>query len=321
MLVFALIEEGVASKQGKVRLLPIKINELELQRFAIQASSLLSSFYPRYFGYYERAVTIYTHTSDQYSVFGTRVISCSPREALYVLDGLLENDTILRPREHYTDTHGFTEQLFGLCFLLGYSFMPRLRDLADQQLYKVDRTLPLDTLGTLVHTGIDLDLIPEQWDQLVRVTASLRNRVVPAHVVLQRLSSASPSDRVAKALSALGRIVKTIFIPRYIHEENIRRRVQLQLNRGEARHELARWLFFANRGEFRTGDYEEIMNKASCLSLLSNAVLVWNTIAIGNIVGQLRAAGEQINDADLSKTSPLAHRHVIPNGTYFLGSR
>ena len=94
--------------------------------------------------------------------------------------------------------------------------------------------------------------------------------------------------------------------------------MQLQVNRGEARHELARWLFFANRGEFRTGDYEEIMNKASCLSLLSNAVLVWNTIKIGNIVGQLRAAGEQIDDADLSRVSPLAHRHVIPNGTYFL---
>jgi TnpA family transposase len=88
----------------------------------------------------------------------------------------------------------------------------------------------------------------------VRVAASLRNRVVPAHVVLQRLSGASPLDRVAKALTTLGRIVKTIFILRYIHEEKIRRRVQLQLNRGEARHELARWLFFANRVEFRTGD-------------------------------------------------------------------
>jgi TnpA family transposase len=87
-------------------------------------------------------------------------------------------------------------------------------------------------------------------------------------------------------------------------EPQIRHRVQLQLNRGEARHELARWLFFANRGEFRTGDYEEIMNKASCLSLLSNAVLVWNTIKIGNIVGQLRAADEQIDDADLSRVSP-----------------
>jgi hypothetical protein len=97
------------------------------QRFGIQQSSLLASYYPRYFGYYERAATVYTHTSDQYSVFGTRIISCSPREALYVLDGLLENNTILRLREHYTDTHGFTEHIFGLCYLLGYSFMPRLR--------------------------------------------------------------------------------------------------------------------------------------------------------------------------------------------------
>jgi TnpA family transposase len=107
------------------------ISSSDGQRFGIQASSLLASFYPRYFGIYERAVTLYTHTSDQYSVFSTRAISCTAREALYVLDGLLENDTILRPREHSTDTHGFTEQLFGLCYLLGYSFMPRLRDLAD----------------------------------------------------------------------------------------------------------------------------------------------------------------------------------------------
>jgi TnpA family transposase len=73
-----------------------------------------------------------------------------------VLDGLLENDTILRPREHYTDTHGFTEQLFGLCLLLGYSFMPRLRDLANQQLYKVDRTLPLGRLQPLFHSAATL---------------------------------------------------------------------------------------------------------------------------------------------------------------------
>ena len=94
------------------------------------------------------------------------------------------------------------------------------------------------------------------------------------------------------------------------------RRVQLQLNRGESRHALARWLFFANRGEFRSGDYEEIMNKASCLSLLSNAVLVWNTMAIMKIITELRAAGETIVDEDLTRISPLMYQHVIPNGTY-----
>ena len=54
------------------------------------------------------AITVYTHVSDQFSAFSTRAISCSPCEAIYVLDGLPENDTLLRPREHYTDTHGFS---------------------------------------------------------------------------------------------------------------------------------------------------------------------------------------------------------------------
>ena len=287
------------------------------QRFGIQQSSLLASYYPRYFGYYERAVTVYTHTSDQYSVFGTRIISCSPREALYVLDGLLENNTILRLREHYTDTHGFTEHIFGLCYLLGYSFMPRLRDLADQHLYKMDRQADHGCLNPLFHGVADSHLLREQWDSLVRVAASLKNRTAPANVIVQRLANASSSDRLAGALTALGRIVKTIFVLRYLSNPELRYRVQLQLNRGEARHELAgRCLFFANRGEFRSGDAEEIMNKASCLSLLSNAVLVWNTLRITEIVNQLRAAGHTIADQDLARVSPLMHTHVIPNGTY-----
>ena len=286
------------------------------QRFGVQASSLIASYYPRYFGYYERAVTLYTHVSDQHSVFSTQVISCSPREALYVLDGLLENDTILRPREHYTDTHGFTEQLFGLCYLLDFQFAPRFKDLKDQTLYKIERRADLGKLNSLFHQAADWNLINEQYDQLVRVAASLKNRTAPAHVVLQRLINSTGSDRVATALTNLGRIVKTIYILRYLSDEDLRRRVQRQLNRGESRHNLARWLFFANRGEFRTGDYEEIMNKASCLSLLSNAVLVWNTLEITKIINQLKSGGEEIENEDLRQISPLLFGHVIPNGTY-----
>jgi TnpA family transposase len=95
-----------------------------------------------------------------------------------------------------------------------------------------------------------------------------------------------------------------------------RGRVQLQLNRGEARPRLASQLFFANHGVFRTGDYEEIMNKVSCLGLLSNAVLVWNTVRMTEILAQLRAAGEIIVAENLARVSPLAYAHVLPNGTY-----
>jgi TnpA family transposase len=166
-------------------------------------------------------------------VFGTRIISCSPREALYVLDGLLENNTVLRLREHYTDTHGFPEHIFGLCYLLGYSFMPQLRDLADQHLFKMDRRADHGCLNPLFDRTADTDLIREQWDFLVRVAASLKNRTAPANVVVQRLANASSSDRLAGALTALGRVVKTIFILRYPSDPELRHRVQLQLNRAK----------------------------------------------------------------------------------------
>ncbi len=291
------------------------------QRFAVERDGLLSSFYPRYFGYYGRALALYTHTSDQHSVYATQAISCAPREARYVLGGILDNDSTLVIREHASDTHGFTEHLFGLCALLGIDFLPRLKDLPDQVLSRVDRAADYGPLQPLLRGTIDTDIIIEQWDQLVRLVASLKDRTTPAHVVMQRLANAPAADRLAGALSQLGRLMKTRHILRYIHEEPLRQAIQLQLNRGEFRHILARWLFFANQGDFRVGDYEEIMNKASCLSLLSNAVLIWNTVQMSRIADQLRVSGHDVRDEDLARVSPLAHAHVAPNGSYFQSPR
>ena len=54
----------------------------------------------------------------------------------------------------------------------------------------------------------------------------------------------------------------------------------------------------------------EIVNKASCLSLVSNAILYWNTIKIAETVGRLRTQGEDISDEMLSHVSLLPFRHV-----------
>jgi TnpA family transposase len=294
------------------------LSSSDAQRFGIRASSLLASYYPRYYGYYEKAIGIYTHVSDQYSVFSTKVISCSPCEALYVLDGLLENNTILKIREHTTDTHGYTEIIFALCHLLGFYFMPRIRDLKDQQLYQVDRQHDYGVFTPLLTKTADLDIIEEQWEEMIRVAISLKKRTAPAHVIVQRLTNSFPADRLSKAFTNLGRILKTQYILRYITDPSLRQTVQLQLNKGEYRHKLPRRVFFADQGEFTTGDYEEIMNKASCLSLVSNAILYWNTIKINDIVESLRAQGEVIENETLSHISLLPFRHVVPNGTYFI---
>jgi TnpA family transposase len=249
-------------------------------------------------------------------VFSTQVITCLDREALYVLDGLLDHQTDLNIIEHTADTHGYTEQMFGLCFLLGFSFMPRIKGAEDQYLYRMDPSQRFGELDPFFVDTVDIALILEQWDALVRLTASLRQRVVPAHIVIQRLRH--DSCRLGRALTALGRLVKTIYLLRFMADADLRRHILLQLNRGENRHFLARWLFFAQQGELAVGDLPGLINKASCLSLLSNAVLVWNTVQFEKIVTQLRSQGHTINNEDLAHVTPLLFGHIIPHGAYFI---
>ena len=195
----------------------------------------------------------YTHTADQNSVYATRAISCAPREANYVLDGILENDTVLKIREHTTDTGGLHRTLVGPVRLARNRLHAAPQGPCRPDALPDRRAADYGPMLPLLRNAIEVAIIVEQWDQLVRIAASLKDRLTPAHVVMQRLINASPADRVAKALTALGRLAKTVHILRYIHEEPLRRAIQLQLNRGEFRHTLAKWLFFANQGAFRLG--------------------------------------------------------------------
>ena len=122
----------------------------------------------------------------------------------------------LKIRAHTTDTHGYTEIVFALCYLLGYYFMPRIRDLKDQQLYRVEKNVNYGILTPLLNKTADLDIVEEQWESMIRVTQSLKTRTAPAHVIVQRLTNSFPSDRLSKAFTNLGRIIKTEYSLLYL---------------------------------------------------------------------------------------------------------
>ncbi len=58
------------------------------------------------------------------------------------------------------------------------------------------------------------------------------------------------------------------------------------------------------------------MNKASCLSFVSNAVLVWKTHQTQQILDRLRREGYKVDDALLAKISLLSSKNIIFHGTY-----
>jgi TnpA family transposase len=218
------------------------------QRFPGQGKVRNARALPRYFGYGE-GLTFYTWSSDQFSQYGTKVISSTVRDATDVLDEILNNETDLTLLEHTTDTAGYTDLVFCLFDLLGMQFSPRLRDIGDRQLYKLttDATI-YPRLDTRLMGRIDLPRLLEKWDDLARVAGSLKRGYVTASLLISRLQAYPRQGQLTKLLQEYGRLVQTIFVLRYLEDEALRRRVHAQLNKGEKLHDLRKFLFFAREG-------------------------------------------------------------------------
>ena len=107
----------------------------------------------------EPGVKAYSHVSDRFSPFATQTIPATVHEAPYILDGLLMNETGRRVREQYADTGGFTDHVFAACSILGYAFVPRIRDLPSKRLYVFDRGGVPKHLRPLVGGKVNVELI------------------------------------------------------------------------------------------------------------------------------------------------------------------
>ncbi len=126
----------------------------------------------------------------------------------------------------------------------------------------------------------------------------------------QRISS------LAAAIAEVGRIAKTLFLLSYVDDEAYRRRILVQLNRHEKRHDLAREFFHGDRGRVRKRFREGQEDQLSSLGLVLTAVALWNTIYLNESARRLRESGAEVRDEDLARVSPLMHAHVRVLGRY-----
>ena len=165
----------------------------------------------------------YTHVSDQFAPFHTKVINATVRDATHVLDGLLYHESDLRIEEHYTDTAGFTDHLFGLTHLLRFRFAPRIRDLADRRLYINGDPKSFPTLAGLIGGNVNVGHIRAHWDDILRLATSIKQRTVTASLMLRKLGSYPQQNGLAVALRELGRIERTLFALNWMQNIELRR--------------------------------------------------------------------------------------------------
>jgi TnpA family transposase len=258
----------------------------------------------------------YTHISDKYTPFSSKLVNVGIRDSTYVLDGLLYHESDLRITEHYTDTAGFTDHVFGLMPCYGFRFAPRIRDLNDTKLYIPRDGVSYDTLKPMIGGTINDKHIRTHWDEILRMASSIKQGTVTASLMMRKLGSYPRQNGLAVALREIGRIERTLFILDWLQSVELRRRVQSGLNKGEARNGLARAVFFYRLGEIRDRSFEQQRYRVSGLNLVTAAIVLWNTVYLERIVNALRAHGEIIDESLLQYLSPLGWEHINLTGDY-----
>lgn len=289
------------------------------QKFNIKSSidSTNAGFSFKYFGT-AKGVSVYTFIDESHKLFYSTVINVSERESGYVIDGLMHND-VVKSDIHSTDTHGFSEVIFGLTHLLGFSFAPRIKNFKDQQLYGINSPKYYQELAyqVLPKRKINIEIIEENWDDILRFILTIKSRRTTASQLLKRLTSYSKHHKLFTAIKEFGKIIKTDFLLTYIDDVGLRQRIEKQLNKVESANRFSKAVFFGNNAEFIFASQEEQNIANNCKRLIQNSVILWNYLYIDK---KLRDAKSQIQKdeiIDAIKNSSIVHwTHINFYGTY-----
>ena len=284
-------------------------------RFVVPVRTVHSGPNPRYYGQ-ERGVTFYNLVSDQFTGLNGITVPGTLRDSLTLLSVVLEQQTELQPTEIMSDTGAYTDTIFGIFHLLGYQFSPRLADIGGTRFWRVDGKADYGALDELAAQRINVKLIIQHWEDLLRLAGSLKLGTVQAAGLIRTLQTKDRPTKLARALEELGRLIKTLYLLRFIDDEAYRRRILVQLNRGEGRHQLARVVFHGKRGELRQRYREGQEDQLGSLGLVVNVIVLWNTIYMDAALNQLRAEGFDVRPEDVARLSPLGFDHINMLGRY-----
>jgi len=153
--------------------------------------------------------------------------------------------------------------------------------------------------------------VRQHWDDLLRVAGSLKTGWVSASLLISKLQAYPRQHHLTYLLQEYGRLVKTAFILRYLHSQPLRRRIHAQLNKGEQLHALRSWLWFGGDGVLRQKQEVAQQEVVRCLNVVTNVVVVWNTVyAQLALQGQQQAVGQPALPEHLAQLSPARFAHL-----------
>jgi len=278
--------------------------------------NLMSQWHPRY---HKKGVMIYWHVDTKSVCIYSQLKSCASSEVSSMIEGVLRHCTDMTVKKNYVDTHGASEVGFAFSYMLDFDLLPRFKNIHAQRLYvsEKDDINKYNNLSTIISRPIDWDIIESQYEQISKYTIALKLGTASAETIMIRVTRENIKHPAYKALSELGRAIKTIFLCRFLGSAELRQEIHEGLNVVERWNGINDFIFYGKKGTFRTNRPEELELSMLCLHLLQLSMVYINTVMLQQIFKESNWL-PKISIEDKRAITPLLHEHINPYGVFVL---
>lgn len=283
-------------------------------KWDLYEQNMLSEYHIRYGGY---GGIGYYHVSDKYIALFSRFIPCGVYEGIHILDGLMENESDIKPDTLHGDTHSQNYAVFAISYLLGIKLMPRIRGIHKLHFFKPSSSTKYRNIEDLFGGAINWRLIASHYNEMLRVVVSIKLGKITASTILRRFGNKN-ENKLAQAFRELGKVVRTLFLLDYIDTAELRKIISAATNKSEAFNNFIQWAFFGGEGIIQENVAHEQRKLIKYSHLVANMVCLHNVQAMTLAIRQLRAEGMEITTDMLGFLSPYRTWHINRFGDYVL---
>lgn len=282
--------------------------------FQASDQNLISSWHARY---HKKGVMIYWHVDTNSVCIYSQLKSCSSSEVASMIEGVLRHCTSMTVDKNYVDTHGASEIGFAFSYILDFDLLPRFKNLHSQKLYGIhpSDTTKYSNLNSIIVGAIKWELIERQYDQMIKYAVALKMGTADTEAILRRFTRKNSSHPTYKALSELGKAIKTIFLCRYLSSESLRQEIHEGLNVVERWNSVNDFIFYGKMGVMRGNRPEEFELSMLCLHLLQISLVYINTLMVQQILNE-SAQLQSLTIDEKRAITPLIYEHINPYGIF-----
>jgi TnpA family transposase len=284
-------------------------------KWDIYENNLLAEYHIRYGGY---GGIGYYHVSDTYIALFSHFIPCGVWEAVYILDGLLNNQSEIQPDIIHGDTQAQSATVFALAYLLGITLMPRIRNWKSLTFYRPMRSVRYQHVDSLFTDTVNWNQIETYLPDMLRVALSVKAGKINASTVLRKLSTNSTKNKLYQAFHVLGCAVRTGFLLQYLNDAQLRATIHAATNKSESFNHFVQWLSFGGEGVISSNNREDQRKMIRYNHLVANCLIFYNVFEISRILNELRQEGYPLEPEAIAALSPYWTQHVNRFGLYDL---